>query len=385
MVERRPQLTLRLPRSHPRESAEGACPRRTPIAAERRLAVRVLGRLCHHGRTVTFCPYCGQLVDASEVEEEHIVPAELGANLTVDACSGCNRASARNVDAPIQDHRLVEIRRARYDVRHIRHRGRRVQLNIVGHDSVGHGRQLWQPSPNGATLHQALPSKPVPHADGDYRLTVPTARADEHLQAALAQLQVDHPGQTFTVVGEDRSGDGVTFEHGWGIAPWVWPRFAAKVALGIGHLAMGEEFSRSVPAGMMRGLFREGREFKGMYPGNWRPQLFPAEFGEADDEPDLLELYEHAVGIEPIDGGLWFFGVLFGELGFGAPLATPMRPDGGSIAWLLDGPGRARSSTSAGLREALERRRRQSGGARARHRDLPRAEFRGVVYRIRAA
>jgi hypothetical protein len=227
--------------------------------------------------------------------------------------------------------------------------------------------------------------KPVPHADGDYRLTVPTARADQHLQAALAQLQADHPGQTVTVVGEDRSGDGVTLEHGWGIAPWVWPRFDARVALGIGHLAMGEEFSRSVPAGMIRGLFREGREFKGMYPGNWRPETFPAEFGEADDEPDLLEPYEHAVGIEPIDGGgLWFFGILFGELGFSATLATPMRPDGGSIAWLLDEPGRPRSSTSAGLREALERRRRQTGGARARHRDLPRAEFRGVVYRIRA-
>ena len=334
---------------------------------------------------MTLCPYCGRDVDRALVEDEHIVPAELGGNLTVASCSECNRGSARYIDGLVQKHRFVEIRRARYDVRNVRHRRRRVKLNIVGHDSVGGGRQLWQPRRNGGSLVQVRPSEPVLVADDEYRLTVPEEKAEQHLAAALTQLRADHPGVSFTVVDADRRGDSVVFEHGWGMEPSVWPRFAAKVALGIGHLAMGEEFSRSVPAGMMRGLFREGREFKNMYPPNRGPELFPAEFSDDDEEPDLLEPYEHVVGIEPVDGGVWFFGILFGELGFSVPLATPLRPADGSIAWLLDGAGTPQPSTSDGLHATLTRRRAEHGGARDRHTDLPRARYRGVVYRIRAS
>jgi hypothetical protein len=209
--------------------------------------------------------------------------------------------------------------------------------------------------------------------------------AEQHLQSALERLKAEQPGATVTVVAEDRAASNIIFEHRSGMEPSLWPRFAAKVALGTGHLAMGQEFSRSIPAGMMRGLFRAGREFKGMYPPNQRPELFAAEFDQADDDPDLIEPYEHIVGIEPIDGGLWFFGILFGELGFSAPLTTPLRPAGGSIAWLLDGRATPHSSTTEALREALEQRRRHHGGARGRHSNLPRAEYRGVVYRIRVS
>jgi hypothetical protein len=334
---------------------------------------------------VTVCPYCGQDVDRAIVEDEHIVPAQLGGNLVVESCSECNRGSAKYVDGPVQKHRLVEIRRARYDVRHVRHRRRRVKLNIVGHDSTGGGRQLWQPSRDGSSLVQVRPSEPVLVADAEYRLTVPEEKAEQHLEGALARLRADHPDVTFTVVSADSRGDGVVFEHEWGMEPYVWPRFAAKVALGIGHLAMGEDFSRSAPAGMMRGLFREGRQFEDMYPPNRCPELFPAEFSDDDDEPDLLEPYEHVVGIEPVDGGLWFFGILFGELGFSVPLATPLRPAGGSIAWLLDGGGTPESFPSDALHAALTRRREERGGARDRQTNLPRARYRGVVYRIRAS
>ena len=41
-----------------------------------------------------------------------------------------------------------------------------------------------------------------------------------------------------------------------------------------------------------------------MYPPNRGPELFPAEFSDDDEEPDLLEPYEHVVGIEPVDGVL---------------------------------------------------------------------------------
>ena len=94
--------------------------------------------------------------------------------------------------------------------------------------------------------------------------------------------------------------------------PSVWPRFAAKVALGIGHLAMGEEFSRSVPAGMMRGLFRGRPRVQEHVSANRGPELFPAEFSDDDEEPDLLEPYEHVVGIEPVDGVAGSSGILFG-------------------------------------------------------------------------
>src|SRR3954454_20536023 len=110
---------------------------------------------------VTLCPYFGDDVDRAIVEDEHIVPAELGGNLTVGSCSACNRGSAKYVDRPVQRNRLVEIRRARYDVRHVRRRRRRVKLNVVGHDSTGGGRQLGHPSPSGGSLVQARASEPV--------------------------------------------------------------------------------------------------------------------------------------------------------------------------------------------------------------------------------
>src|SRR5437879_421444 len=81
--------------------------------------------------------------------------------------------------------------------------------------------------------------------------------------------------------------DYVGFEHSSELAPWVWPRFAAKVALGVGHLVV-PGFHRSVAAGMLRGLFREGKTFKGMFPSGVNLGVVPTTLDETDREPTLL-------------------------------------------------------------------------------------------------
>jgi hypothetical protein len=333
---------------------------------------------------VIFCPYCGQDVDDADKHREHVVPSLIGGNLIIDACGKCDSESAVGVDNVILKTRQVELCRAMYDVRSHRTPNAPTKVQIPATLSVGGGRVMWRPGPKRGQLVQATPSQPYRHRDGDWRIATPAKTAVSDLKQALTALRAEHPGRVVKVIDESNDSSDLVFEHQYGMgAGWEWPRFAAKIGLAMGHLALGRDFSLSVPMQKLRHLLRAGSEPPGIYPPDQRVTTM------VDNDPDhaaadVLLPHEHIIGIEQIPAGLRFFGVLFGEIAFQVPLATSAQLPDGDVAWLLGSDGPPTMRRAGDVVAQLETRRDEIGGARQFH-VTAKLDYDGVIHRIRIA
>jgi hypothetical protein len=98
-------------------------------------------------------------------------------------------------------------------------------------------------------------AEPVLEEDGTFTLVTPTEGAERHIERGLERMRTEHPGKTVELEASRTVTDTVTFEHSWGIAPGMWPRFLAKVSIALGHLAIAD-FDGSREAKMLRWLLR---------------------------------------------------------------------------------------------------------------------------------
>jgi hypothetical protein len=325
----------------------------------------------------TTCPYCWQEITGT-VSVEHLIPKDIGGNLEIPTCEPCNNIAGKYVDNPILRLAQVVTRKAQYDVRNLRRPRRRAKSEIVGTLSIGGGRTIWTSDNRESVFRQVEPAEPVVNVDGTLTFIVPEARSADHLQAAIDRYEAEHPGARVQIQAEDPDAQPV-FEFRSPMAPWAWPRFAAKVAVGTAFLCMPDEWHRSDAAGMLVALFRTGNYYKGMFPAGYQPASFPDALDAAADEYDVLMPHEHVLYAEPVAGGMSFSGVLFGELPFGIQVVTDLQPDNGPTAWLLDGQGKAKPEPLNALIDRLGPRRDEFGGMRKLRKPPPR-RFVGRVH-----
>lgn len=329
------------------------------------------------------CPYCGR--DDVELTEEHVIPSVLGGTLTVWVCGPCNTGSNRYVDQPIIRFPDVAILRALHDVRSQRFRSKPPKVQISGRLSLEGGRALYRPGER-IDLIQVQPGDPVPNGDGTFSFVVSADAAEQQTASMLRALRQQYPGKTVELVDQELRRSEVIFEHSYPLAPWVWPRFAAKVALGVLHACMPPEWHVSRAARMLRYAFADGRFHKDLLVAADTVTIVPRQLDEDDREYHWLTPWEHLMILYSGGDQLLVRGVLFGELRFSIAIRSPMQPPTGSQAWLLDT--RERRPVALPLDTMvgwLAMRADQFGSASRFHLHRPRGEFSGTVRRATVA
>jgi hypothetical protein len=299
----------------------------------------------------TICPYCCEPwspdPDSDHAREvEHVLSSAIGGNLEVPACAKCNRALGKFVDRPILDDRRVLIRRATYAIQPIRRRKTFDvrDMSVTGILSVGGGKVRWSPGKPDNPVEILTASEITDHGNGKFTFTSPVDDHDVWLQRAITQLREQHPDKTITVDEPQRFADPNTrFEHSYNLVPWLWSRFAAKIALNLGGLVFGETWLTTREAGMLRGYVRQFKTYRGQFPDDYALAIMPTEVG-FDDTPlqrrlyELLTPTEHLLTVDSYDGTLIFNISLFGaELHYRLVTNTEHQAPAGGRAWLLNG------------------------------------------------
>ncbi|UUY05507.1 hypothetical protein LRS13_08315 [Svornostia abyssi] len=205
------------------------------------------------------CPYCIPGSVSGPLNDEHVVPARLGGNLVIRAHKQCNSGAALHVDNPLMRDPDVEILRALSGA--VNTRTRRFKGAQFGGWLPDAAPALLRATPEGVTLEQRAAGDLHEVGQGEFTFTLPTLPDDE-LQAATAKVldrvRASHPGRTVELVAQEPRSAPVPIERSWALAPWVWPRFAAKVALGVLSLTMPPEWRGSDGELFLLALFRNG-------------------------------------------------------------------------------------------------------------------------------
>lgn len=226
----------------------------------------------------------------------------------------------------------VAMLRALYDVRSPRARRRPPLVEFKG--TLGDGVPgLMRTRPGANEVVPLTASAPILEDDGGFSILVPAENADRHMRQAIKRLAAE-TGTEISLAETTPVGQELIFERRWPMVPWVWPRFAAKVALGMAHRAMPVEWHASEAAWKLRGLLRQGTFFQGLTPSD-QLSCWPREPSLNDLALELLAPWEHLIAVLPDEHGVVFVLYLFGELLYQLPIVTEMAPSSDN-AWLLD-------------------------------------------------
>jgi hypothetical protein len=323
------------------------------------------------------CPYCGELKADDQRTVEHPVPARIGGNLEIEACSECNEGAARVIDYPIL-FRDGDVRalRATYDVRSPRRRGKPAQDEFIGQFSGQDAKAAWRPGPAGGEVVQLTATDPILEEDGTFTVIAPEEQGEKHLERALAKLRAAHPGKTVELLNSELKSGEVAFEHSWGIDPQMWPRFMAKVAIALGHLAI-DDFDHSREAKMLRWLMRAGRLHTDLLAPGCSLAVVPEQLEAGASDRQLLCPHEHLLAVAGGPDRLIFSGILFGELRYQLSIASDLTARRGA-AWVLDGRGKPFAGNLAEVTIALTERFAMFGGAEKLRSWRPRRRLLGI-------
>jgi len=316
------------------------------------------------GSAMFMCPYCEETKNNTARTIEHPVPARMGGNLEIYACGDCNESAARCIDNPIlcRDGD-VRVLRATHDVRSPRRRRRPARDEFIGIFSGQEARAVWRPGPTGGEVAQLTATEPILDADGTFTIVAPAERGKEHLERALGKLRAAHPGQNVELLDTEEVRSEVVFEHSWGIDPEMWPRFVAKVALGVGHLAI-DGFDHAQEAKMLRWLMRRGRLHTDLLVPGAELAVVPEQLEQGARDRNLLCPHEHLVAVAPRPaGGLIFSVILFGELRYQLAINSELVPRDNGRGWVLDGQGKPFAGNLHEVSAALTERLAMFGGA----------------------
>jgi hypothetical protein len=268
----------------------------------------------------------------------HVVPALIGGTLTVGECEPCNGDSARIVENPVLFEGHVKKLRALYRTRPSQGKRKSSGLGFTGSLDSG-AKARWMPGRATDDLVPLTAGEPILSEDGLYTFTSPVTDYEVHAHRVIENLKALYPGKQVTPgVLHEVTGE-VQFDYGWSAHPMLWPRFAAKIALGLGAEAFGDAWSASHEAERLRALFREGRIYEGLFNGGLL--LIPQELVHTPDHrltslPKLVHPHEPLVAIQGSPGNLTFLILLFGELLYGLHVVAETAVPLGGIGWLMD-------------------------------------------------
>jgi hypothetical protein len=278
------------------------------------------------------------LADGREHTDEHVVPASLGgALLTRTFCADCNGKLGREVDEPFARYRWIQEERARYQIPD--RYGRvpdppRVPATVDGVRAVVTMGTPW-----------TVETFPEDEIEGDaFRFTVRADQEEEVVKKKLERLAGRHghvelgskapvPNTPLTAKFEEK------------LSLDLWPRFTAKLTLGIASLLPDAwTWRQSVQAEYLASVALNG--IRDTRPGEIALQPMAKVLERNDLLSRLVAPPAHFIWID--EGGRFLAAVLFGHYLSGAALGESS--PGRNAAWLFDPQARrVRSGSYAAL------------------------------------
>jgi HNH endonuclease len=260
------------------------------------------------------CFYCAQPFEGSQ-DEEHVLPAAIGADLvTGKVCTACNRRAGVEVDQPWLRHPEVVELRGLYSIAD--RRGRVRPASWEGQLNSGKPATI---SLKGDEVR--IVRRPTEEFDGS--VWTLEGYDEDAAKRKLERIRAKY-GDVRPISSEERMPDGPLTAHVTHVVDvGIWPRFAAKVALGVASLLVDDDSWLSGPiASVLRSVLWSGHPSTltdGLaHPGvAWSLRPFELQPGTHPlRAPEHLLIFE-----ETPEEGEWLVIVVFGWLPYRVPLA----------------------------------------------------------------
>jgi len=258
------------------------------------------------------CFYCAEPFDGAQ-DGEHILPAAIGSHLvTRRVCTPCNRRAGIEIDRPWLRHPEIVQLRAIYKIP-----DRRGRVRPASWQGELGGGKTAEISVEGETV------RVVPRPSESFENGIWTVEGydDAAAEKKLQRLRRDH-GDVRLISSESRPTQNLSATVTHTLDVDVWPRFGAKVALGVASLVVADDsWLDSSLAQHLRSVLWHGdpstidKSLSG--PGvAWSMRPFSLRAGTHHlPAPQHLLIFEH----DP-ESGDWLVIVTFGELLYRLPL-----------------------------------------------------------------
>ncbi len=305
--------------------------RETPASRAERLCAASAEprRAAAYSYRMGLCFYCGRSLGGARHPREHVLPAAVGGTLLTDRiCAGCNRQAGSEVDQPWQNWPLIMELRHRFAVpdrdgkppRPVRWtgaltagggpaaidvKGQRVDVRILPTEDVYLGMRVHKGEPADIAKRTRRILRDAPEAE---IVNLPSATLPGPLSAQAT----------------------------WELDVHVWPRFAAKVALGIASLVADDEWVETQEAADLRRVLWFGDESTvehEMLPEGVAWSLAPLDLTSVAHP---LRPPEHLLTIERWQDRTWVVLVAFGTFRYGVPVSFETPTSNQPIAWLFE-------------------------------------------------
>jgi len=273
------------------------------------------------------CVYCATARLTGRERPEHVIPAALGASLTVrTVCDDCNTWAGREIDQPFLADSLLREYRSMVDQRDPRRRNpRRVPSTLLRGvtsegDFVAFDRDTQRP---------VMGSRIVELGEGRYQIR---AGSEEEAQRLLERMRTRAAaeGKEVRIEEEQRGESRPEIQAGISVHGDAWRREAAKIGLAIGSLVYAAGWRTSDDAHRLREWMhdRDPRTADG-----GAPALVPIPIGNL---APLVRHNEHlAFFMRLSDSWTYVNIVLFGTTLFAVPVNSTDAPPP-RAAWRLD-------------------------------------------------
>lgn len=300
----------------------------------------------HSLNEVFFCLYCGTDRPENERSLEHPLPQAIGGAAwgTRHVCDECNRYCGREIDRPLASDFFVLDMRHRYEIPDAR--------GVVPPAPRKYGRGI----PSGRRIEvesgrDAITARCLPHRISAIE-TQEHYVVDPNDAARILRLRAERirkqRGAGFEVRAQLGQTDGNPDDRvqiDYSVSADVWPRFGAKLGLGLGARGMGDAWLRSDWAAWLRARLRGSDAAS---PGGIATlPLFPESLSADDSFARLSDPPQHTIVFTHTDPTV-LVAHLFGSWRYGVPLGPNGPRDG--PAWTFDPrTGTAAETTLIGL------------------------------------
>lgn len=249
-----------------------------------------------------YCVYCDKdFPDDSTLTDEHIVPYAIGGSLALSTrvCGACNSTLGNKVDSPLLDDAFVKMERLRLNLGG--HRNNEPQLTFDG-TLRAFGQEF-------TGEYSVTPTTKRLHVDK------PVARDSTNIQIVGGQNQAEKilggfaKAKNVSITSVTREEQVPEMTASWQFSLSAIQRAMVKMALGLAHRQLGETYSRSADAKLLREfIWEDDWELRAHMPLPGNVRLQPDEKGEFFAKPDT-----HVTALFSTGQTLTFLGVIFGQ------------------------------------------------------------------------
>lgn len=296
------------------------------------------------------CFYCGRTVLQGRHPPEHILPAAVGATLITDkVCSDCNRRAGSEVDWPWQNWPLIM---------ELRHR-----FAVLDRDGKPARPVTW---PGQLVSGDARAAVDVKGERVDVRILpseydedgVRVFEGDEADLAKRRQRILRKSPDARIVPLPSRTLPGpLSAKVEWTLSVHIWPRFMAKVALGVASLIAEEAWVETQEAAQLRRVLWTGDQSTvdtEMLPHGKAWSIAPVDLTGLEHP---LNPPEHLIRLEWWQEQWWVVLVAFGTFQYGVPVSFGSATADQPVAWLFEPLAHKHTPLTANALQAeLERR-----------------------------